>query len=166
MSDFSKTKDWNQRWKRRDRAMADNIKWILNQAGSNRKALIVAHNFHISMFNENEEVMGELLKKAYGEEIYGIGTFARSGTFLDNRGRTQQLSAPNNLALDIKHIIQNDSAAITFMVTTVPEKGYEWLYKPIVVNDTFIDLSNSNTLVLSKCFDALLLLDSVSTPAK
>jgi erythromycin esterase len=166
MLDFSKTKDWSKRWRERDLAMADNIKWILNRY-PNKKAIIIAHNYHIARYNEKEAVMGEFLKEEFEDEMYVVGVFAGQGSFADNAGQMRQLSPPDESGLDIKHIIAADQSRMTFLNApkNVPA-GAEWLQEPIIANDTFIDLSNSNKLILSKCFDGLLLLDTITPPQK
>ncbi len=167
MLEFVETKDWNARWKARDLAMAENIKWLLNQYGPNQKAIVIAHNFHISKSNEKEEVMGEFLVKDFAAEMYVLGGFAKEGRFLNNSGKAEHLSEPDSTSLDIKHIIEADKAKMSFL--NIPKeysKGSRWLFEPIIVNDTFIDLFSSNELILSECFDGLLLLDKVSPPSK
>jgi erythromycin esterase len=50
---------------------------------------------------------------------------------------------------------------------TIPKEAdasTTWTHAPVIVNDTFIDLSNSNKLVPAKHFDALLLIERVSPP--
>ncbi|MEP0365684.1 MAG: erythromycin esterase family protein [Cyclobacteriaceae bacterium] len=167
MLDFVRTKDWNERWKARDQAMAENIRWLLSEVFEpNRKAIIIAHNFHISRYNEKEEVMGEFLAEEFGDQMYVLGVFAGKGSYSDNSGEEQALMAPDSTKLDIKHIVAADRSRLSFL--DIPKnrtKGSGWLWETIIVNDTFVDLSGSNSLTLSKCFDGLLLLDEVS-PSK
>lgn len=166
MMDFIKTKDWNKRWEERDKAMANNIKWILSNQVSNQKTIIIGHNFHISKFNEKENVMGEFLKADFEDEMYVIGAFAGNGTFANNSGKPETLSPPSHKAMDIKHIIAADQGRLTFLnITEKLGERAQWLQEPIIVNDTFVDLSNSNELFLTKCFDGILLFDTV-TPAE
>lgn len=166
MLQFTKDKDWNKRWEARDHAMANNLKWILSRQAPDRKVIVVAHNFHIAKYNEKENVMGEFLKADYGSEMYVIGAFAGKGVSTNNYGQTEQLSPPSEEGLDIKHIVAADQGRLTFLNLNqdLGAKG-EWLHQPIIANDTFIDLSGSNQLILSKCFDGLLLFDAI-TPAE
>lgn len=167
MLEFVETKDWNARWRARDLAMAENIKWLLSQYEPNQKTIIIAHNFHISRSNKKEEVMGEFLVRDFDNEMYVLGVFAKEGTYLSNSGKAEVLSKPDSTSLDIKHIIEADGAKMSFL--NLPKEmssENEWLFKPIIVNDTFIDLSNSNKLILSECFDGLLLLDAISPPLR
>ena len=69
--------------------------------------------------------------------------------------------------LDIKHIIEQLSKGVNFI--DIPEKpvtGDDWLRKSIIINDTFIDLSRSNSLVLMKNYDGLFLIDKITVPQK
>lgn len=167
MMDFIKTKDWTRRWEERDRAMADNIKWILSSKELDQKAIVIAHNFHISKYNERENVMGEFLIKDYEEEMYAIGVYAGGGTFVNNYGKPEELIPPSDKGLDIKHLIAADRGNLTFLNISVhASEPDHWLQEPIIVNDTFIDLSNSNKLILGKCFDGLLLFDSITPTEK
>ena len=45
-------------------------------------------------------------------------------------------------------------------------KGNQWLFTPIIVNDTFINLNRGKKMILEKHFDGLLLLKKVSPPTK
>ena len=165
--DFKNDKNWSKRWKARDLAMAENIEWLIESLYPNRKIIIIGHNFHIAKYNENEEVMGEFLKRSYNADMYSIGVFAKAGNYFDNSGREKKMSPPDSKRLDIKHVINNLDGNLNFLdIHSQSKKGFNWLFKKLIINDTFIDLSNSNEMVLSKHFDGLLLLNSVSTPKK
>lgn len=165
--EFVKDKDWNKRWEARDFAMASNVEWLINTFYKNEKIIVVAHNFHIAKFNEKEEVMGEFLKKKYGAEMYSLGVFAGKGSYLGNSGNEETLSPPDSEKLDIKSVIEKLDGPLNFVnIPEKPKKGYHWLFDKVTINDTFIDLSNTNEMVLSKHFDGILLLDKVSVPQK
>ena len=111
--------------------------------------------------------MGEFLVRDFGDDMYVLGTFAKEGTYLNNSGRPESLSKPDSTSLDIKHIIDTGGVKMSFLDLPIKMSvGSKWLQEPIIINDTFIDLSNSNRLILSKCFDGLLLIDTVSPPIK
>ena len=143
--------------------MAINVNWLLDNFYPDEKVIVYAHNFHIAKYNEKEEVMGEYLSKTMSDEMYSVGFFAGSGTYRSN----ESLSPPDSTRLDIKHIISQLDAGINFLhIPKSRKKGNEWLYQPIVVNDTFIDLSSSHTMTLSKQFDGLILIDKISFAKK
>lgn len=160
---FLKDKNWNRRWAARDSAMASNTQWLIDNIYKGQPVIIIGHNFHIGKYNENETVMGEILKAKYSSEMYSIGIFAGSGTYNDNSGKEVRIAPQDSVGLDIKHIITNLHSTATFL--DIPDKllkGSDWLNQDITINDTFIDLQNSNKMVLSKTFDGLILLKRVS----
>lgn len=165
--DFVGDKDWNKRWKARDYMMYSNIDWLLKTIYKNQKVIVIGHNFHISKHNEKEEVMGEFLKKEYGSEMYSLGIFAGKGSYFNNSGKEEKLIPISDNALDIKHIINQLKYKVSFLdIPRNRNKKLSWLFDKIIINDTFIDLSNSNEMVLSKNFDGLLFIDEISTPEK
>lgn len=162
---FLKDRDFSRRWAARDSAMAENVQWLIENVYKNERVVIVGHNFHISHYSEQETVMGEILYATYGKNMYSLGVFAGTGSYHDNGTVERQLLPADSTALDIKHIIEALKGAVNFISVPKAElPGIEWLYSDIIVNDTFIDLKNSNTLNLSKHFDGMLLLKKVSPP--
>jgi erythromycin esterase len=167
MLEFVKNKDWNKRWAERDVAMAANIDWLISNFYRDEKIIVVGHNFHISKFNENEDVMGEFLKTKYGNEMYSLGVFAGAGSYAGNSGEVKKMSEIDVEKLDIRRVINSLSGKVNFLnIPNRPEEEFNWLFKKIVLNDSFIDLSNSNEIILSKHFDGLLLIDKITPPEK
>ena len=167
MLDFVEKKDWNERWFKRDDAMAKNVEWILGQYPPDKKAIIIAHNFHIARFNEKQEVMGEILANNDNLDMYIVGFFAGAGSFANNAGKEEQMVPAVSDGLDIKHIISSLGTGVSFIdVPCDTQIGSEWLFDDIIVNDTFIDLWGTNKMSLAKSFDGVILLDKVSPPEK
>lgn len=167
MLDFVRDKDWNKKWAARDAAMAANIEWLRDNYDGDQPIIIIAHNFHIAKWNKNESTMGELLKEKWGDEMFALGVFAGAGWYHENGGNEVKMLSPDSTGMDIKHIITKLKGKANFIaIPSVKRKASGWLDKKIVVNDTFIDLKNSNEMVLSMSFDGLLLLREVSPPEK
>lgn len=163
--DFVEDKNWNKRWKARDSMMYSNIDWLLKNKYKDQKVIVIAHNFHIARHNEKEEVLGEFLKKEYDSDMYSIGVFAGKGSFHNNYGQTESLVPISEEGLDIKHIIHQLKYRVSFL--DIPNKANDhlkWLFTDIIINDTFIDLSSSHKMTLSKNFDGLLFIDKISPP--
>ena len=111
--------------------------------------------------------MGEFLQKQYGSKMYSLGVFAGEGSYFGNFGTKEELSPPEADHLDIKHVIKLLNGKVNFInIPIKPEIGGQWLFNKIIINDTFIDLSGSNEMTLSKHFDGLLLIDKISPPEK
>ena len=107
--------------------------------------------------------MGELLKEKWGDEMFALGVFAGAGWYHENGGNEVKMLSPDSTGMDLKHVINMLNGKANFIaIPSVKRKASGWLDKKIVVNDTFIDLKNSNEMVLSMSFDGLLLLREVS----
>ena len=72
----------------RDRAMADNLKWIVEQEGSDGRILIFANRFHLSMVPFTSNILetglpgypfGWYLKQEFGTRLVTIGHFVGGG---------------------------------------------------------------------------------------
>jgi erythromycin esterase len=61
----------------RDRSMADNIRWILNQEGPETKMVIWAHNLHVA----TNTTMGNNLHKMFGSDMFVFGFAFNQGSF-------------------------------------------------------------------------------------
>ncbi len=74
----------------RDKAMAENIEWIINQRKPGTKILVWAHDSHVSRGEAPEESanfffgqsMGAYLSKKYGNDYYAFGLFTYQGSCL------------------------------------------------------------------------------------
>ena len=167
MLQFALDKNWNKRWAARDSAMAGNVRWWCDTVFKKEKIIIIAHNFHIAKYNENEQVMGEMLLPDFGPDMYVTGIFAARGSYADNAGKPILLSPPDTLHQDIKHFIQPSLGSVQFLhIPNQRTSGTDWLFDPVTVNDTFIDLAGTNQMQLFKHFDGLILLYKISPPEK
>jgi erythromycin esterase len=63
---------------RRDRAMADNVDWLLEQAGPGEKLVLWAHNMHV---NNRPGWMGSYLRARYGRQLLIVGLTFYQGAF-------------------------------------------------------------------------------------
>lgn len=167
MLQFARDKNWNKRWAARDSAMASNVRWWCGTMFKNEKIIIIAHNYHIAKHNENEQVMGEMLLPYFGPDMYVTGIFAGTGSYADNSGKPVMLTPPDTLHPDIKHFILPRKGNVQYLHIPNPKiSGSDWLFEPVTVNDTFIDLAGTNQMQLFKPFDGLILIDKVSPPEK
>jgi len=61
----------------RDKAMTDNIRWILDHEGAGTKMVIWAHNLHVATHTP----MGSSLRKMYGNDLFVFGFAFNQGAF-------------------------------------------------------------------------------------
>ena len=72
----------------RDRSMAENVRWILDQEGPDAKAVLWAHNGHVAAENQGGvEWMGSHLRRMFGPEMVVFG-------FAFNQGGFQAIEMP------------------------------------------------------------------------
>jgi erythromycin esterase len=72
----------NNNYNIRDRYMAENVTWVLDQAGSDAKIVLWAHNFHVGMSGEEiSQTMGDYLRTQYGNQMVVFGFLFYQGSF-------------------------------------------------------------------------------------
>lgn len=76
----------NLRCKNRERSMAENVEWLVNQAGPSSKAVIWGHNQHVGTITETNgsEVwknMGQYLREKYAQQMVVFGFAFYEGSF-------------------------------------------------------------------------------------
>lgn len=67
-------------WRVRDKAMAENIAWILDHEGTDAKVVVWAHNGHVTA-SEDQELMGFHLRRQLGERMVVFGFAFNQGSF-------------------------------------------------------------------------------------
>jgi len=63
----------------RDRAMADNVRWLTTQKYPHQKIVLWAHNGHVGAFTAGHRSMGSYLRETYGPKLYALGFAFNSG---------------------------------------------------------------------------------------
>lgn len=74
----------NHNQKTRDKAMAENVRHILQASDKNAKVFVWTHNFHVEkdkITSTNTPSMGHYLKDWYGNKYYSLGFEFALGTF-------------------------------------------------------------------------------------
>lgn len=66
----------------RDRAMAENARWILEHEGPEARMVLWAHNGHVAITDRSgQESMGQHLREALGSKMYVFGFVFNQGSF-------------------------------------------------------------------------------------
>ncbi len=67
----------------RDQGQAENIQWLLDQEGASSKAIVWAHNCHVSNAAPKDEIYmhGHYLRNMYGDQLKIFGLFFNKGGF-------------------------------------------------------------------------------------
>lgn len=67
----------------RDRQMAANMSWLLNDSYKDKKVIIWAHNGHIARGLDPVLPMGHFLKEEFKDDLYAIGFTGYNGEYID-----------------------------------------------------------------------------------
>ncbi|MDN5202278.1 erythromycin esterase family protein [Fulvivirgaceae bacterium BMA10] len=113
----------------RDRQMADNMSWLLNNPFKDKKVIIWAHNFHIARGLGFILPMGHFLKEEFKDDMYALGFTGYDGSFINFiTGNESQISKPSGDS--IEQAIKNTGwqyAMVDFINIT---KKDAWLKQP------------------------------------
>jgi len=122
-------------WERRDRAMADNLRWIAEQTGS-AKMLVFAHTIHLfgttvhlqipSQGDVLLEPFGTYLRRQYGRSLVAIGGFIFEGTAACKDYPTGQMAPPTTPTLEAT-LAKLGVPSFTLDLRTAPADVAAWL---------------------------------------
>lgn len=164
-SQFKADGNWRARFAARDWAMARNLQFWREHIYPREKMIVIAHNFHIARHNPKESVMGELLAKEFGKEMFSVAMFAGAGRYADNSRRPKPLDLDQE-PHDIQRLIRGLRHPASFFVLPSDETpDSAWLARPVQVRHSFLDLDGGTALVLRGSYDALLMVGKV-TPSR
>ncbi len=93
----------------RDKAMADNVRWILDTEPKGTRVALWAHNGHISTGEGNWVNQGRLLKKALGDEYLTLGFVYSHGAF-----QAKSSSAGNELTEFVQDAPGDSDVSVPF----------------------------------------------------
>lgn len=108
----------------RDKYMAENVTWLLDQAGPDSKMVIWAHNGHVMFDTSYYEPMGSYLKEVYGDEMVVFGFMFYSGSF-----NAVTMVEPNQYRGLTEHEVEEP-----------PTLSYEYYFKSAQIPHLFLDL--------------------------
>ncbi|HEX6940528.1 MAG TPA: erythromycin esterase family protein [Longimicrobiales bacterium] len=157
----------------RDSAMADNVRFLLDELFPNRKLIIWAHNTHIAK-NVREMVhvatgrpawitgMGDLLARERRDEIYSIGLYMARGRIADNTRREVHVAEPVSGSLESILLQSGRKYSFLHLRGIRRDSSTEWAFRSISARHAGRHTFN---IVVSEQYDAVILIDSVTPPA-
>ena len=100
----------------RDKIMAENMTWIIENLYPDKKILIWGYNGHIQKggsSNMSTKMMGQHLKDRYGDDYFSIGLFAYEGNAYQHwTGKSIEFENSDSIA--IENIMKRDSFQYSF----------------------------------------------------
>lgn len=162
----------------RDRAMADNVRWILDTEGPDARVLLWAHNSHVSRASDGWFVpLGTHLRAELGRRYVPIGQFFGHGSFrawnMQEKDQDRRSVVPIRIGPAADGYIESIFAKVKHSpwaldLRRAPRHGAvrEWLSTPHRFRDlatTYLDEQDSESLIiLADHFDAVLFFDEVT----
>jgi erythromycin esterase len=108
----------------RERYMAENVTWLLDQAGPEAKIVLWAHNGHVGTSPTATKSMGTYLQERYGDEMVVFGFSFYSGAFNAIRGSDGS----------------GQYGMTEFQIALPPEESYEHYFHSAGCPRFFLDL--------------------------
>jgi erythromycin esterase-like protein len=106
----------------RDRSMAENVKWILDQS-PREKIVLWAHNGHVASGGFAFETMGASLRKMFGADMVVFG-------FAFNQGAFQAMGRPTGLSAFTVPPAPGGTLDAALAETRIPVFAIDWRYAP------------------------------------
>lgn len=153
----------------RDRYMAENVTWLLDQAGPDAKIVLWAHNGHVGMSaDESFQTMGNHLRQQYGNQMVVFGFLFYQGSFIAG-GKTFHVDAPltnsyesffyeaglPRFFLDLRSV-KAGAAASDWLLVPHPFRQIGSGYHPNVMRSGF------ETAALARVFDVVIYFQDTS----
>lgn len=123
----------------RDLGQSENIQWLLEQEGEASKAIVWAHNCHISNAAPKGDINmhGYYLRKAYGDQLKIVGLFFNQGGFkaidanIPSKGVSSFTFGPAPVET-LEHVLASAQHSISVLdLDKLPEEGpvHDWFFK-------------------------------------
>lgn len=156
--------DWLAASNFRDKAMADNLEFLLDTVYRDRKVIVWAANGHIAYESESDDgpdPMGSWLAKKRRQEIYSIGFYMGRGvTSMNNRKLIRWSLSDKDVLVSIMANAGRKMSFIDFANAT-RSSGSEWMFTPIIGRDW---LMGGYSIIPQRMFDAAIYIDQVTPP--
>jgi erythromycin esterase len=125
----------------RDRGMADNLEFLLNELYPGRKVIVWGHNFHIQhrentrntadTTRRSPRTMGTWVAERHRRELYTIGLFMYRGSAAQNDRRPYPIAPSQSGTFEsILHRAPWRYSFVDFSQAR-PERGSDWMWKPV-----------------------------------
>lgn len=148
----------------RDELMAENLQWVMKNLYPNKKIVLWGYNGHIQKGRSNgyqeTEMMGQLLKKAFGDNYFSIGLFAYKGKAYQH-WTEESVAFENSDSTSIENKMKRDNYKYTFQKFGNKDAN-NWVNKETTALE--IESAGIVSFVPSERFDAAICIDYVDIP--
>lgn len=162
----------NERFILRDRAMADNIDFLMDRLYPGKKVIVWAHNAHVMHDRASMQElgtgfvfppsMGAWVSERRRAELYTIGVFMYRGSAANNLRTPYTIDPPLVNSLEALFYRVRKRWVFVDMLGQTRSNGTGWMFEPIPAKEWgTIDLR----FIPRDQFDGILFIDSVDPPA-
>ena len=146
----------------RDSCMAENVQWILDHVGKDRKLIVWAHNSHIQkaeISRMKTRPMGHYLHQWLADDAYHIGFDFNTGTYIFPHPRKEVKTVSEDSRHHVARLLDDQAYALYFIPFSEANQS--------VLRDTVAMRYNQGMIPAkySDLYDALFFVDQV-TPIK
>lgn len=151
----------------RDKGMADNLEYLMNEIYPEKKIIVWAHNAHIRHDDKATKGsfptrnMGSWLAQRHRNELYTIGLYMYRGSAASVYREIYDIQP--SLSGSLESIFYRIRKKYSFVdISRIEyEAGNSWMFKELLAKD---DGLIYNKIVLKDQYDAILFIDTVSPP--
>ncbi len=149
----------------RDKGMAENVEFLLNDMFPDKKIISWAHNFHIAHDTENsshqQKSMGSWLHSNYAQDMYTVGFYMYRGVSASNT--REQLTVVPATSGSIESILYRPRKRYLFvdMLNQNQSYGNSWMFTRIT---GLVWGTSAIELIPRDQYDGILFIDTVSMP--
>ncbi len=147
----------------RDKSMADNIRWMIENMYPDKKIVIWGFNGHIQKGKSNNlstKMMGQHLKEIYGDDYFSIGLFAYKGKAYQH-WTGQSIEFENSDSTAIENIMKRETYQYSFQRFAIDDPR-DWTNNELTGHE--IESMGNVYFVPSERFDAAISIYDVDIP--
>jgi erythromycin esterase len=151
---------------RRDRGMAENLMFLIEELYSNEKVIVWGHNFHVrhdnlaippdsTMFPDvAARTMGTWIRERYSDEVYTVGLYAYGGRAANNSGDVYEIEPADPGSLEAL-LHEFGEEALFVELDQAPDN----LAEPITAR---YNATTPLSMILRDQYDAIIFVDEVT----
>lgn len=148
----------------RDKLMAENLQWIIENLYPNKKIVVWGYNGHIqkgrSMGYQETKMMGQYLKNAFGDNYFSIGLFAYQGKAYQHWTK-ESIEFENSDSTSIEYLMKRDNYKYAFQKFENKDAN-NWVNKETTALE--IESNGKVPFIPSERFDAAICINYVDIP--
>ena len=149
----------------RDRGMAYNIDFLLQEAYPGEKILVWAHNFHIRNHNErtsyNIPTMGTWVHQGHSHQLYTVGLYMYRGTAALNNRDTYNIRECESGSLESIFYRIRKKFSFVDLSMNFKRPGTMWMFEELTAKTWG---TGDIRMVLKDQYDGILFIDTVEPP--